>query len=139
MDIPPPPFASPAGPPASRRPHRTGALPAVALAALLAAGLGPAPQARAESLRCQGRSAEVGDSRLSVLAKCGEPQLRDQYCAPLYQPGSPYPIPQPWIGWAAPCIPVDEWLYDRGPGNLMATVRFRNGVVQSIEYGQQAR
>lgn len=95
--------------------------------------------ARAESLRCEGRSANVGDSRLSVLHKCGEPLLRDQYCAPLYLPNSPYPVPQPWIGSVAPCIPVDEWLYDRGPGNLMATVRFRNGVVQSIEYGRQPR
>ena len=30
---------------------------------------------------------------------------------------------------------IEEWLYDRGPGNLMATVRFRGGVVQSIRYG----
>jgi hypothetical protein len=29
---------------------------------------------------------------------------------------------------------VEEWLYDRGPGNLMATVRFRNGKVESIRY-----
>jgi hypothetical protein len=31
---------------------------------------------------------------------------------------------------------VDEWLYDRGPGNLMVTVRFRGGAVQAIEYGR---
>ena len=110
------------------------------LACLLAPlALAAAAPAQAESLRCQGRSAEVGDSRLSVLAKCGEPVLRDQYCAPVYAPGSPYPLRQPWAGWVAPCITVDEWLYDRGPGNLMATVRFRGGVVQAIEYGQQPR
>lgn len=105
----------------------------------VALGLGGAVPAQAESLRCQGRIAEVGDSRLSVLHKCGEPMLRDQYCAPVYYYNSPYPVPQPWAGWVAPCVPVDEWLYDRGPGNLMAVVRFRSGVVQSIEYGRQPR
>jgi hypothetical protein len=116
--------------------RRRLALAACLMAPLVMAAAGPA---RAESLRCQGQSAQVGDSRLSVLHKCGEPLLRDQYCAPVYGPHSPHPVPQPWAGWVAPCIPVDEWLYDRGPGNLMATVRFRAGVVQSIEYGRQPR
>jgi hypothetical protein len=31
---------------------------------------------------------------------------------------------------------VEEWLYDRGPGNLLAVVRIRSGVVQSIHYGR---
>ena len=41
------------------------------------------------------------------------------------------------MAWnSVPCLPIDEWIYDRGPGNLMATVRFRSGVVQSIRYGR---
>lgn len=95
-----------------------------------------AAPARAESLRCIGGSTEVGDSRLSVLYKCGEPLLRDSACAPVYHVGSFYPLPQPWASWVAPCLVVDEWLYDRGPGNLLATVRFHSGVVQSIRYGR---
>jgi hypothetical protein len=38
-----------------------------------------------------------------------------------------------------PCQQTDEWLYDRGPGNLMATVRFRSGSVLSIVYGRQPK
>ncbi|MGY4828132.1 DUF2845 domain-containing protein [Sphaerotilaceae bacterium SBD11-9] len=38
-----------------------------------------------------------------------------------------------------PCQQVDEWLYDRGPGNLVATVRFRAGTVWSITYGRVPR
>jgi hypothetical protein len=34
---------------------------------------------------------------------------------------------------------VEEWLYERGPGNLVATVRVRAGVVQSIRYGRVPR
>lgn len=108
---------------------------------LLRAALALAPfvlpiPAHAESLRCNGASAAEGDSRLSVLYKCGQPVLADSFCAPVYYPGSLYPVPAALVGAYVPCQPVEEWLYDRGPGNLMATVRFRDGKVQSIRYGR---
>ena len=92
--------------------------------------------ARAESLRCSGGISEVGDSRLAVLYRCGEPLLRDTYCAPVFYGGTVQAVPAPWATFAVPCLLVDEWVYDRGPGQLIATVRFRNGVVQSIHYGR---
>lgn len=104
--------------------------------AVLSLALGAGAPVRAESLRCTGGSTEVGDTRLSVLYKCGEPVLRDTTCAPVYSSSILNPVPEAFVGWAVPCLPVDEWLYDRGPGNLMATVRFRSGVVQSIRYGR---
>ena len=96
---------------------------------------GPVPSAQAESLRCEGASAAEGDSRLSVLHKCGRPLLSDAYCEPVYYAGTAVPAPIAGV----PCQPIEEWLYDRGPGNLMATVRFRAGVVQSIRYGRQPK
>ena len=90
----------------------------------------------AESLRCNGASATEGDSKLSVFYKCGQPLLADAFCAPVFYQGSLYPVPAPIAGAFVPCQPVEEWLYDRGPGNLMATVRFRDGKVQSIRYGR---
>jgi len=101
-----------------------------------ALGLLSAVPARAESLRCNGSSTSEGDSRLSVLYKCGEPLLRDSYCAPWVQAGTLQPLPAAYAAAVAPCQPVEEWVYDRGPGNLMATVRFKSGVVQSILYGR---
>jgi hypothetical protein len=95
--------------------------------------------ASAESLRCSGGTVAEGDSRLSVAHKCGAPLLRDSYCAPVYLGGSPYPVPEPIANVFVPCQQTDEWLYDRGPGNLMATVRFRSGSVLSIIYGRQPR
>lgn len=92
--------------------------------------------AGAESLRCNGYSTAEGDSKLSVLYKCGEPLLKDAFCAPLYSAQSPYPLPEPFAGAVLPCQLVEEWLYDRGPGNLMATVRFRAGQVLSIRYSR---
>lgn len=121
-------------------PWRPRAATMLALAATVVVGLtAPAAPARAdESLRCNGQGVSTGDSRLSVLHKCGPPMLQDSYCAPLFVagPGGPWRVTP---GWGAPCVPMDEWLYDRGPGNLMATVRFQGGVVQSIVYGQQPR
>ena len=98
---------------------------------LLAAG-----SVHAESLRCNGASTDVGDTRLAVLYKCGEPLLRDSYCAPVFYQSILQPVPEPYAGLVVPCLLVDEWVYDRGPGNLVATVRFRAGVVQSIRYGR---
>lgn len=93
----------------------------------------------AESLRCDGNIIAEGDSRLSVLAKCGQPVLADSYCAPVYYYGSLEPIPAPLAGLVLPCQRVDVWLYDRGVGNLMAMVRFHAGIVQAITYGRVPR
>ena len=92
--------------------------------------------ANAESLRCNGYSASEGDSKLSVLYKCGQPLLKDSYCSPVYYTQTLQPVPDLFANAFVPCQQVEEWLYERGPGNLTATVRFRSGVVQSISYGR---
>jgi hypothetical protein len=93
--------------------------------------------APAESLRCQNGIAAEGDSRLAVVYKCGEPLLRDNYCDPVYYSGSVYPVPEPLARLYVPCIYTEEWLYERGPGELLAVLRIRGGKVQSITYGRQ--
>ena len=95
--------------------------------------------ANAESLRCNGQSVSEGDSRLSLLYKCGQPLLADAYCAPLYYQPTLQPVAEPITSNVVQCQVVEEWLYDRGPGNLIAVVRIRSGIVQSITYGRQPR
>lgn len=95
--------------------------------------------ATAESLRCPGGIVSEGDSRLSVVYKCGQPQLADTYCAPVYYPGTLEIVPQPLASAIVPCQLVEAWLYERGPGNMLATVYLRSGVVQSINYGREPR
>jgi hypothetical protein len=95
--------------------------------------------AAAESLRCSGGIAAEGDSRLSVLHKCGQPVLRDSFCAPVYYGATLNTVPEPFASAFVPCQLTEEWLYDRGPGNMMATVRLRSGIVQSIAYGRTPR
>ncbi|HKX41421.1 MAG TPA: DUF2845 domain-containing protein [Burkholderiaceae bacterium] len=111
---------------------------AIVAAVAIAATLAPRP-ARAETLRCSGGSVAEGDSRISVAYKCGEPLLRDAFCAPVYYGPSWSPVPEPYASTVVPCQQTEEWLYDRGPGNLMATVRFRWGKVQAIAYGRVPR
>jgi hypothetical protein len=106
------------------------------VAAALAA---PCASANAESLRCSGGGVAEGDSRIAVTFKCGEPILRDSYCSPVYYGGTLQVVPEAVAGAFVPCQQVDEWVYDRGPGNLVATVRFRGGRVQSISYGRTPR
>jgi hypothetical protein len=94
---------------------------------------------QAETLRCTGGSAAEGDSRVSVLYKCGQPSLKDSFCAPLYYGPDLKVVPEPWAGTVLPCQTIDEWIYDRGAGNMAATLRFRAGVLQSIRYGRSPR
>ncbi len=98
-----------------------------------------APPVHAETLRCTGGSAGEGDSRVSVLYKCGQPLLKDSFCAPLYFGPDLQLVPEPWAGTVLPCQTIEEWLYERGPGNMAATLRFRAGVLQSIRYSRSPR
>lgn len=108
----------------------------IVVAAALAAPFLPAG---AESLRCAGGSVSEGDSRVSVAFKCGQPVLADSLCAPVYYAHTLQPVPEAIASAFVPCQRTDEWLYHRGPGNLMATVRFRSGTVESITYGRVPR
>lgn len=98
-----------------------------------------ASSARAETLRCNGRIAAEGDSRLSVVYKCGEPAMKDSFCAPVIDLRNGALAPSAAYGWAGvPCQMVEEWLYDRGPGSLLARVRILGGTVLSIRYSRAA-
>ncbi len=114
-------------------------LPLPGLGLLVALAGGVVPVAHAESLRCAGGIVAEGESKLALVAKCGQPVLTDAYCAPLYQNPHTYPVPEPYASRILPCQLTEEWLYDRGPGNLWATVRLRSGVVLSITYGHTPR
>ena len=116
--------------------HATGRL---LCACAIALAISFATPAQAETLRCGGGSAAEGDSRVSVLYKCGQPVLKDSFCAPLYYGPDLRLVPEPWAATVLPCQPVEEWLYDRGPGNMTATLRFRAGVLQSIRYSRSPR
>jgi hypothetical protein len=110
-------------------------MPLARIALLLALSATPL-LARAESLRCTGGSVTEGDSRLSLVYKCGPPEAADAFCAPVYYAGSVNVVPDPWASMAVPCQVIEQLLYSRGPGELLATVYIRRGIVQTITYSR---
>ena len=75
----------------------------VVRACLVICVAGPALPASAESLRCNGYSAAEGDSKISVLYKCGPPVLTDNYCAPVYYAQTLQTVPEPFACGFVPC------------------------------------
>lgn len=84
--------------------------------------------AQAESLRCKGDLVDVGDTKASVMSKCGAPMMKDSFCKP-GQTGTP----------GASCETVEEWTYNPGRGQFLTTLRFEGSKVRSITYGDRVK
>jgi len=87
-----------------------------------------ASQAQAQSLRCEGKLAVIGDSKPDVLQKCGNPMYQDSYCKPGQQ-----------VKPGAACNMIDAWTYDPGSGQLLTTLKFEGGQVTGIAYGARSQ
>lgn len=109
----------------------------VFLVALMHAG-----SASAQSLSCGGTLSGVGDSKFSVVQKCGEPMSKEFVCVPRPQVAwvlSPYPgAPAQQVVTQA-CVPMEDWVYHRGQGNFLGIVRFYNGAIESVRDGERVR
>ncbi len=115
-------------------------LPASTL--LLLATLTCLPPASAQSLSCGGRLSSVGDSKFSLVQKCGEPVSREFVCVPRPQVvwiPSQYPGGQPQQVVTQQCVPMEDWTYYRGEGNFLGIVRVFNGAVESVRDGDRVR
>ncbi len=113
-------------------------LPLAAIA--VACTLAPMKDARAQGLGCGGLLVGVGDSRASLVMKCGQPFATDTVCIRVPRvmwtvPLHPREAPRQYM--VEQCEYVDEWTYHRGPGNFMSVVRLQNGVVAQIRDGER--
>lgn len=86
--------------------------------------------ARADgSLRCGGRLVSVGDARIDLLGRCGEPTFRERR------------IDERWEGVTVGAVGqglrttsvVEDWSYDFGPGSFVHVVTLVNGRITAIE------
>jgi hypothetical protein len=82
--------------------------------------LEPRPPGRA---RCETSQPRVGDSKVDLLAKCGEPILRETRLET--RPGLAGPV----------SVQVDVWTLDFGPQSFVQFVVFENGRVVRIDRG----
>ncbi len=104
------------------------------VAAALSMGL---HDASAQSFRCKSDLANVGDSRASVLNKCGEPVVKDSFCRPAKAPTGV--APGVAVVQLPACDPVEEWTYNPGYGQFMTTLQFDAGRLTAIIYGERVK
>lgn len=75
----------------------------------------------AEALRCDRRIVDEHDRMIEVLARCGEPTLRDRH-PPVNAYGRGF------FGY-----PEETWYYNFGPNRLLHVLQFRNNQLVRIE------
>ncbi len=85
-------------------------------------------------LPCKTDLAQLGDSKASVLQKCGEPVLKDSFCKPFDRSAGAASTPL-----VVPCERIDEWTYYPGYGQFLTTLRFEAGALRAISYGDRVK
>jgi hypothetical protein len=102
--------------------------------------------ASAQSLRCKGDLAQIGNSKGTILQKCGEPVMKDSFCKPVQETVSSAPVTTPTVPNASgtttnvtvnTCQQVEEWTYNPGYGQFMTMLLFEGGSLKSIRYGDR--
>jgi hypothetical protein len=108
--------------------------------------------ASAQSLRCKGDLAQIGNSKGTILQKCGEPVMKDSFCKPVQETVSSAPVITPTVPNSSgssttasatanvtvnTCQQVEEWTYNPGYGQFMTMLLFEGGSLKSIRYGDR--
>ncbi|MFO1387575.1 DUF2845 domain-containing protein [Cellvibrio sp.] len=92
--------------------------------------------AHAESLRCNGDIVEVGDAKVDVYRKCGEPVLKDSYCEKtpmrVRRANGEYDL-------IDHCEDVDVWTYNPGKGQFWTNLYFSQGRLREMRYGDRVQ
>ena len=98
--------------------------------------------ASAQSLRCKGDLAQIGNSKGTILQKCGEPVMKDSFCKPAQETVTGAPIvsgnrTNVTNVTVNSCVQVEEWTYNPGYGQFMTMLLFEGGSLASIRYGER--
>jgi hypothetical protein len=94
--------------------------------------------AQAQTLTCKNDFASIGDSKPTILQKCGEPAMKDSFCKPTENRQAPAAGGGTVVN-VMPCEKVEEWTYRPGYGQFITTLRFENGELKSMKYGDRIR
>ena len=102
--------------------------------------------AEAQTLNCNRDFAQRGDSKFTILQKCGEPVFKDSFCAKpdgnkpeviVNPPSSATPGGQTVIVNNNRCDQAEEWTYRAGSGQFETMLLLRDGALASIRYGSR--
>ncbi len=88
--------------------------------------------------RCNHQVVSVGDNKLEVLGKCGEPTMKDigGYKSKGVLRKNIY---TGRVYWSQEDLPVERWYYDRGRHEFMRVLTFIGGTLDKIELGDKDR
>lgn len=79
-------------------------------------------------LRCpSGGLIGVGESKLEVVSKCGEPASKDSTERKVYVPGSTQPA----------YVTIEEWTYNFGPRDFIHVLEFQGSKLKKIKRGER--
>jgi len=109
------------------------------LATALATLIVVPPTSWGQTLQCKGDIAKVGDSKASVLQKCGRPAYEHSYCAPESTRQSWKSTHSGSGAGMATCDTVDEWTFNPGSGQFLTNLKFMGGKVVAITYGDRVK
>jgi hypothetical protein len=84
--------------------------------------------AAAEALDCSGGIVSVGDSRIDLLLKCGEPDAKETH-QEVFSDSTLQGEKRKLY------VTIDEWTYNFGPARFMRVVTLRDGKVADIRVG----
>ena len=92
------------------------------------------------SFRCKNDLVNVGDSKATVLQKCGEPVIKDTFCKPV-EPATVASgaAPNSTVVTVNTCRNVDDWTYNPGYGQFMTSLQFEAGKLTTITYGDRVK
>lgn len=89
------------------------------------------------AFRCGRKLVQVGDYKLDVLEKCGEPEWADRrYGMRANRLRHPYGALE--LDQYEEVV-IDEWIYNFGPRRFKQFLQFENGVlkkIENLEYGR---
>ncbi len=91
----------------------------------------PGPPRADGSVRCGSRLVSVGDARIDLLARCGQPALREQRVEERWEG-----ITDGTVGQGRRVtVVIEDWTYDFGRRSFSHVVTLVNGRIERIEPG----
>lgn len=108
----------------------------ILVAAALVGAFGSA-SAQTQSFRCKNDLVNLGDSKASVLQKCGEPVVKDSFCKPVEASTATRSANGSTVVNVDSCQRVDDWTFNPGRGQFMTSLQFESGRLVTIRYGDR--
>ena len=106
--------------------------------------LGDSSRVSADRLRCGTRVIMVGDTKSKVIAECGVPDSVEKWEEERIMRDFHYPVyPESYYdGSREPflvktLVNIEEWYYNLGATRLIRYLRFENGKLKKITFGER--